>query len=136
MFTRISHPAGSRSARILVAALALGLLAALGASAAPMMSAEPPGRQAPLDQDIIQFFAGNGVDAKYLEAPQASVPADVWLKIVTLEKDPALQALVLNDLRTDRATLGSTIYMQIGNAIWQYSDNPGAAGTFGEATAS
>ncbi len=136
MITHSFRSAGRRYGKTLVAALALGLIAALGASARPMMSAEPSGRQAPLDQNIIQFFTSNGVDAKYLSAPQASVPADVWQKIVTLDKDPALQALVLSDLRADRATFGNTLYMQIGNTVFRYSRNPGAARTFDEATVS
>jgi hypothetical protein len=100
---------------------------ALMAGAAFTATAMPMGRQVPLDDSIIQFFAKNGVDPQYLTGPPVAVPADIWQKITTLAKDPSLAPLVLSDLRDDVAAFGPAIFLQIGDSDFQYARAAGSA---------
>ena len=115
----------------------LVIASVLMAGAAFTASAMPQGRQVPLDENIVQFFAKNGVDPQYLNMAQASVPADIWQKITTLVSDPDLSPLVLSDLRDDVAAFGPTIYVQIGNTDYQYArERNGATDSFTSTVAS
>ncbi len=100
-----------KTLHVLGISLFLLIVAVVGASAMPQ------GRQVPLDQNLIQYLAKNGVDPTYLANPSANVPSDVLAKIASLEQSPDLTALILQDLRIDTAAFGNTLYLQLGETL-------------------
>jgi len=108
-------------ARGLLIALVLLAGAAFSVSAMPV----PQGREVPLDQNIIQYFAKNGVDATALTTPVAQLPSDVASKISTIESSPDFTSMVWSDLRVDAAAFGNTLWLPIGNTIFEFSQMPG-----------
>jgi hypothetical protein len=123
----------SNLTRILGVAAVLLVAAALSVSAAPV----PQGREVPLDQNIMQYFAKNGVDPSYLSTPIANVPADMQSKISAILATPDFMNLIWADLRADAAAFGNTLYLPIGNTTFEYSQMAGGAQqSFSEITSS
>jgi len=110
-------------ARGLVIALVLLAGAAFSVSAMPL----PQGREVPLDQNIIQYFVKNGVDATVLSTPAAQLSSDDATKINAIVSSPDFAAMVWSDLRVDAAAFGNTLWMPIGNTIFEFSQAPGGA---------
>ncbi len=123
----------TKIAAVLIISTVLLAGVALGASAMPQGR---QGRQVPLGQTVLQYFAKNGVDAQYLTGPQSAVPADVQQKIAALVKDPGFQPIVLSELRANAAAFGDQIYFQIGNTVYEYSRLPGQVESFNVGSAS
>lgn len=98
---------------IIGAALVLFVGAVFSASAVPV------GREVPPNDSILQFFASHGVDTQYVGLRQDKVPADVWTKIVALEKDPQLAEMVQLNLRQSIFAYGNTVYEQVGNVYYE-----------------
>jgi hypothetical protein len=117
------HTMSSRTALVTALAFLMATAAALAASA----QALPSGRPVPLDQNVVQYFASNGVDPQYLGEAPSKIPADVLAKMTTLESDRAFSSLLLSDLRVDAAVMGDSLFVDLGPRVFQYSR--GANGT-------
>ncbi len=95
-------------------------------------SAVPVGRDVPPNDAVVQFFVSHGIDAQYVGLRQDKVPADVWAKIVALDADPQLSALVQTNLRESLFAYGNTVYEQVGNVYYTASRlTSGMSPTFG-----
>ncbi len=114
----------------------LGISLILLVAAVFSASAMPQGRQVPLDKNVIQYFANNGVDPTYLDKATADIPSDVLAKIASLTNTPDLTALVLSDLRVDIAAFGNTLYLKLGNTIFEYSRTMSGGDSFSVVSAS
>jgi hypothetical protein len=92
-----------------------------------------PARAVPPGKDVVAFFASHDIDEKYVNAPQASVPADQWGKILAVisEADShdktdkkvechhcTLNRLVLADLYAATEKFHDPVKMQIGETVW------------------
>ncbi len=96
----------------------LAVAAAILLGAAFSASALPDGRLVPASDAVVQFFVAHGIDAQYVGAPQSKVPQDVWMKMVALESDPQLSALVDFNLRQSMFYAGNKVYEQIGDLYY------------------
>ena len=96
-----------------------------------------PARAVPPGKDVVAFFVAQGVDAQYVGAAKASVPADQWSKILAViktecptskdtklvPKDLAcphctLNRLILADLYAASEKFYDPVKMQLGDSIW------------------
>jgi hypothetical protein len=115
-----------------IATLAGALMVAAGSMAMASTSQDSsPGRLVPVTQEIKDWFATRGVNAAYVAADKASVPAGEWNKIVGIVNTPdvtddttdthdALNALVDQALVNASSTLDEPVYMDIGGTRWVF----------------
>ncbi len=113
----------NRLMMVLAITSALFLAVAASASAFPMSGP----RWAPIGPGIARWFSDHGVDPMYLGKAQSEVPADQWEKIVALENDPALAAVIESSLRNYVSALGDDVFLRIGNKYFNYASGlPGS----------